>query len=285
MNGMEKWFIYALIFIVGFTGVSLWSFWTVVRPPKYTHKLTPADFNLPSEDVTLVTSDGVQLSTWFVPAETSSGRAIILLHGYPFDKTDMLSTAASLYPDFTLLLLDLRYFGESGGRYTTLGIKERADLDTAVNFLTSRGYEKIGVFGFSLGGATALLSAADDQRINAIAAYAPFSDMRTLGREAYRGLWVLKYPLVELMLLYGLVLFGESPTVVSPVNAARKLSIPVFIIHTKPDEQISFRHAEALKDALAGNPQAEFYFPETGLHGELPPDFDWRLKHFFERAL
>jgi fermentation-respiration switch protein FrsA (DUF1100 family) len=197
----------------------------------------------------------------------------------------MLTLATPFSPDFSLLLLDLRYFGKSGGRFTTLGLEERHDVQAAVNFLKERGMAKVGVFGFSLGGAAAILAAAEDTRIEAVATYAVFSHHRRLGHEAYQALGPMKYPLVFLMELWAMLLFGASLADAAPEVAARQLAIPVFIIHGKEDEQIPFAHAERLAESLKANPRAEFYFFEKGLHGELPSDFLSRLKQFFERAL
>jgi len=280
---MKKVILYFLVFVLGFVGVSLWSFWLVVRPAKIIFNQSPSDFNLTAEELTLETEDGINLSAWFVDSEEK--RALVLLHGYPAEKSDMLSIASSLHHDFALLLLDFRYFGKSEGCYTTLGAKERLDLQAALNFLESKGYEQIGVMGFSLGGATALLTAAEDKRIDSVVSYAAFSDLRILGQETYSRLFVLKYPLVELMLLWSRVLSGETVTNSSPLNAAKNITVPVFIVHTKKDEQISFSHAMRLKESLAENQKAEFYFPEQGLHGELPVDFNSRIKNFFERTL
>jgi len=280
---MKKVILYFLVFVLGFVGVSLWSFWLVVRPAKIIFNQSPSDFNLTAEELTLETEDGINLSAWFVDSEEK--RALVLLHGYPAEKSDMLSIASSLHHDFALLLLDFRYFGKSEGYYTTLGVKERLDLQAALNFLESKGYEQIGVMGFSLGGATALLTAAEDKRIDSVVSYAAFSDLRILGQETYSRLFVLKYPLVELMLLWSRVLSGETVTSLSPLNAAKNITVPVFIVHTKKDEQISFSHAMRLKELLIENQKAEFYFPEQGLHGELPVDFNSRIKNFFERTL
>jgi len=56
-------------------------------------------------------------------------------------------------------------------------------------------------------------------------------------------------------------------------------------VHSRQDDQIPFRHAERLRDALAGNPRAEFLFTDRGWHGELPPAFPARLVDFFRRSL
>lgn len=283
---MGKIFVYIGIFIAGFVGISLLNFYLVIRPTQIITPLTPADFNLPAEDVSFETYDQLTLSGWFIPApEDKNKQVLIILHGYPAEKANMLSIAASLYPDFSLLLLDLRSFGKSEGMYTTLGIKERSDIRSAVDFLNERGYEKIGVLGFSLGGAIGILSAAEDTRIGAVLSYASFADLETLGNKLYSDLFILKKPLVKLMLLWSRITFGVSVTDISPINAAQKLTIPIFIIHSKVDEQIPFEHAELLQKALRENKKAEYYFIEDKLHGHLPGDFYERTKDFFIRSL
>ncbi len=292
---MGKVLLYAGIFIIGFVGVSLFSFWLAVKPPKIQIPYTPEAFRLPAEAVTIETTDGLKLAAWFIPRRgsvevprTSPGAndpALILLHGYPAEKADMLPIAAALHHDFATLLLDLRYFGKSQGRFTTLGLKERDDLKRAIDFLVRRGFTEVGVFGFSLGGAVGILTAAEDERISAVAAYAPFSDLKKLGYEAYASLWILKYPLVRLMTLWARLFFGGDITRPLPAEAAQELSIPVFVIASREDEQISFSHAERLKLALAQNPDAEFYFLDRGRHGELPLDFEERLVEFFKKHL
>ncbi|MBI2159354.1 MAG: alpha/beta hydrolase, partial [Candidatus Rokubacteria bacterium] len=64
-------------------------------------------------------------------------------------------------------------------------------------------------------------------------------------------------------------------------EAAARLTIPVWLIASREDEQIPFRHAERLRAALATNPRAEFEYMARGRHGELPQDFEARLARFF----
>jgi pimeloyl-ACP methyl ester carboxylesterase len=210
---------------------------------------------------------------------------VVLLHAYPADKADLLPIASALTPEFATLLVDQRYFGDSEGRATTLGFREREDLKRMLDFLDSRGATPVGVFGFSLGGAVALLTAAEDPRIRAIVAYAPFADLRTLGRELYGWMWLVRYPFVEAMLLWSRLLLGADITRPSPVEAAARLTVPVLLVHSREDEQIPFGHAERLQAALAANPKAEFEFMDRGRHGELAPGFESRLARFFRRAL
>ena len=254
-----------------------------VRPPRVTVTLRPADYRLPVERVVIPTDDGLRLSGWYIPK--AGAPALILLHGYPAEKADLLPLASALAPQFAMLLVDQRYFGSSEGRATTLGFRERDDLKRMIDFLESRGATSVGVFGFSLGGAVAMLTAAEDPRIKAIVAYAPFADLRVLGQEVYLWMWVARYPFLEAMLLWSRVLFGADISRPTPAEAASRLAVPILLVHSRQDEQISFRHAERLRTALANNPKAEFDFMDRGRHGELPVGFEGRLRGFFRRAL
>ena len=277
-----------LVACAALLAVSLWSFWLAVRPPRITVPGSPREYRLPSEDVTVVADDGVKLSAWLIPAAPTrppaETPAVVLLHGYPASKADMLPIATVLHPRFAVLVVDHRYFGASEGSATTLGFRERRDLQRAVAVLTQRGYVRIGVFGYSLGGAVALLAAAEDPRIRAVATWAPFADLRVLGRDVYGIFWLLKYPLVELMMLWARVFIGADITRPSPESAAARLTIPVLLLANREDEQIPFAHAERLQRALAKNARAEFVFT-AGLHNERSSDFEKRVHDFFTKSL
>ena len=275
--------LWAVILVGAVLLASFASLLFAVRPPRVAVTLRPDDYRLAVERVMIPTDDGLRLSAWFIPR--AGAPALILLHGYPAEKADLLPLASALAPQFAMLLVDQRYFGASEGHATTLGFRERGDLKRMVDFLESRGATSVGVFGFSLGGAVALLTAAEDPRIRAIVAYAPFADLKELGQELYGWMSVGRYPFVEGMLLWSRVLFGADISRPSPVEAASHLEVPVLLVHSRQDEQIPFRHAERLRTALSNNPKAEFDFMDRGRHGEMPAGFEGKVSRFFRRAL
>src|SRR3989449_10759370 len=109
--------------------LSLVSFWLAVRPPRIAIPLHPDEFRLTVENVTITSDDGVKLAAWLLPR--AGAPAVVLLHGYPAEKADLLPMAAALAPRFTVLLLDQRYFGQSGGRAATIGFPRRGGLRPA----------------------------------------------------------------------------------------------------------------------------------------------------------
>ena len=75
----------------GFVLLSLVSFWLAVRPPRIAIPLHPDEFRLTVENVTITSDDGVKLAAWLLPR--AGAPAVVLLHGYPAEKADLLPMA------------------------------------------------------------------------------------------------------------------------------------------------------------------------------------------------
>src|SRR6266705_979085 len=85
---------------------------------------------------------------------------VLLLHSIRADRSSMLSRAKLLLDHgFSVLLIDLQGHGETPGAAITLGMRESADVRTALEWLksTAAPSRRIGVIGCSLGGAAVVL--------------------------------------------------------------------------------------------------------------------------------
>ena len=83
---------------------------------------------------------------------------------------------------FTVLTYNMRSRGGSGGAAVSFGALEQTDLVSAVDFLDQQPEtmgQPIGAWGISLGGATSILAAAQDARIQAVVDDSGFSDAPT----------------------------------------------------------------------------------------------------------
>ncbi|MDP3766117.1 MAG: hypothetical protein Q8R04_06410, partial [Nanoarchaeota archaeon] len=137
-----KYAILILQFIVGF--IVLFSFLVFlisIKPGKWPVYFTPESLNLKYENVTFEASDGLKLKGWLIQGNKGND-TIIVMHGYPTNKADVLPFSMFLLEKFNVFLFDFRGFGESGGKYTTAGYKEIKDFDAAVAYLKGRGDSK-----------------------------------------------------------------------------------------------------------------------------------------------
>lgn len=282
---MNKIVIYLIIILAFFLLASLWGFYISVKPPRIISHITPADYQLEYEAVTFKTSDDLNLSAWFVPNKDSpNAKTIVLMHGYPADKGNILPSTRFLNEKYNLLYFDFRYLGESEGKYSSAGAKETEDLKAAIRFLKSRGIEEVGIWGLSMGGAVALMTAPESPEIKAIVSDSAYARLDLLTPTLYR-IPLLRDPLGWLTGVWGKVFLGLDIKKVVPAEAAKNLSIPILIVHGTKDMVISFRHAELLQEALKNNPKAEFWFQEGISHNEFAEGYEERILDFYERNL
>lgn len=271
-----------LIFFLLFT--SLWGFYISIKPPKIVSDITPKDLELDYEEVSFITSDGIKLIGWWIANKNPASKTLILLHGYPADKGNILLALSFLSEKYNLLLFDFRYFGESEGKYSTAGAKETKDLLAAIQYLKSRGISKVGVWGFSMGGAVALMAVPQAQGIKAIISESSYARLDLMAPELYR-IPILRYPLAYLTGFWAKIFLGIDIKEVSPKEAVKNLKNPILIIHSANDNVIPFKHALLLQEALKDNLRAEFWFEEDLIHGQLGGEYQKRIEDFFDRNL
>ena len=263
---------------------TLWGFYTSIRPPRIVSSLTPKHLKFDYENVRFKTSDGLTLSGWFIPGETATKKTLILLHGYPADKGDILPALSFLHKNYNLLLFDFRYLGESEGKYSTAGANEVRDLLAAIQFLKTKGIKEVGVWGFSMGGAVALMSIKKAPEIKAVVSEASYASLALMALELFR-IPVLKYPLAYLVGLWAKIFLGIDLREISPVKAVQNTTIPLLLIHSSTDAVIPFSHAQFLQKALEENPRAEFWFHTGFAHGQLGTEYQKRVGDFFRGHL
>ena len=133
---------------------------------------TPADYGLDYEDVTVSTSDGVDLAAWYIPS--SNGAAIVQLGGCCAARDDELESAAVLARNgYGVLMLDQRGHGGSEGDGMLWGWWGELDVTAGVDFLAARSDVvdgRIGAIGMSVGGEQVIAAAGVDSRIKSIVA-------------------------------------------------------------------------------------------------------------------
>lgn len=258
-------------------------FWTYAHPRRFTGEHAPSDFGLKAEALKLKTSDGVTLDAWFIP-NAASRKAVIVCHGYPMDKSDVLGNTAFLARRFNLLYFDFRGTGRSGGFFSTGGAKEVLDLDAAAAFLRERGFREIGVFGFSMGGGTALLSR--NPAIKARALEAPFADLSGELDYIFSFIGPLRRPLLGMMKLWARLLAGADINAVSPVKNTAAFTAPLLLIHGDRDGTVPLSNSLAIK---AADPAAELWIVKGADHGQChykaPAEYEKRLSGFFKAHL
>jgi len=229
-------------------GISFLIFFNAIKPRRYISPLTPEKLNLSYRHINLKTSDNLRLSAYYIPASVKTDKTIIVCHGYPADKNDILGATFFLAEKFNLFLFDFRNLGHSDGTFCSFGYHERKDLLAAVNWITKNHPGPIGTYGFSVGGATVLMSDCPD--IKAIVADSSFATAHNLIKRQFSifpGL--LQKPFIWLMRIYMNTFLNIKISDISPKNKISKKNIPILLIHGNSDRIIPVENAYMLYES------------------------------------
>jgi len=279
-----------IIIIAVVTFVSFLAFWMSIRPPKWPVTKTPDDYGMEYESISFVTGDEINISGWFVPAVLDFDKTIIMLHGYPASKSDIVPLGVFLHNQYNLLLFDFRYMGESGGKYTTAGAKEVSDLLGAIQYLKSNKSEfaeKIGVWGFSLGGAVGLMAMTQTDAIQAVVSDSSYANLNLMIDGLFGRYGFLKTPFVFTTKAWARLILGVNAKEVSPENSVAKSKTPILLIHGQEDTEISAKNSQMIHDKASG-PKDLWLVGRAG-HGEAyfteKEEYEKKVKDFFGKFL
>ena len=266
------------------------------HPPKYPLHIPPSVYKADYEEVSFTTADGIDLKGWLVkPARyDQTSPAIVICHGVGANKSDFTELAASLsHRGYFVLLFDFRAHGESGGRRTSLGLHEQKDIEATLAFLKTRrdtiDPKRIGIYGFSMGGSTAILAAAKTGAFSAVVADSAFTSLRDQAREAIIGFYHLPaFPFLHLTVLGYELSFQTRVDAVAPVKVIAAIApTPVLIIAGEGDKLIPADNGRKLY-AAAGEPKELWIIPGADHGGTLAAagsEYEKRVGEFFDKHL
>ena len=247
------------------------------------------------EDFLVTTSDGAELRGWKVRAENPNGSWVLLFHGVADNRVGVIGQSEVLLPaGYSVVMMDQRAHGESGGGMATYGWLERNDTRAIVDALVASEHpQHIFALGESMGAGIALQSAGVDPRVEAVVAEAPFASLREASYD-YAGLQ--EYPLLGktlfapgawMMVYRGGKLAGFPAAGVSPEKAVAARNFPVLLICDEADTTLPCRHARRIYAAASG-PKTLWEVPgafHTAALGFAPDEFRRRVLDFLRQPV
>jgi fermentation-respiration switch protein FrsA (DUF1100 family) len=266
--------------------------YAIVHPARQPITASPESIGIMNYQLATFDSlDGLTLKGWYMPSQ--NGAVIIFIHGHGGSRTGLADEAlAMIQQGYGALVFDLRNNGESQGNVTTFGLLETLDVRGAVDFVKAQpgvDADRIGVLGQSMGGATAIMSAARIPEIRAVvaeSAYTSMEDNITNGVQRLAGLPA--FPFAPLVIFWGQREAGINISEVRPVDEIASLSPrPVLIVHGERDDLIPVENAHHLYQA-AQEPKELYLIPNAGhtnfVHagGEA---YVQKIVEFFDRNL
>jgi alpha-beta hydrolase superfamily lysophospholipase len=231
--------------------------------------------------------NGYELPGWLIgTAENGKGRAkgaIMLIPAGGSDRREETRFIQFfLGQNLDVLALDLGCQGEAPCPMPgmTYGQRESRDVLSAYLYLTEK-YEKVYAMGSSVGAASILISLPEMPKLTAAIAENPMVSFQQLIRDA-RESQSMPARAIDLLIEVAM-LRGRFDGLVSPQHSLRfTKSTPIYFIHSKMDEIVSYTQTQELADLYAG--PKTVWFPEKGGHAAIwdvdHADYEKRLSDF-----
>lgn len=225
----------------------------------------------PSEDLEILSFDGLRLHGRLLPLENAKG-TILQFHGYRSCPDGDFGCAVPFMRSqgYQVLLVDQRAHQKSEGRYITFGILERQDALFWARELERRfGPEHRLYFdGISMGAATVLMASSLPlpESVRGIIADSGFSSPNAIIGSVIRRLRLPAKPILWLMDLWCRLLTGASLGSYSVPEAMAQCQIPVLFVHGKADSLVPWEMSRENYDACQS--KKTLLLVEGAEHGE-----------------
>ncbi|NIP69120.1 MAG: alpha/beta hydrolase [Planctomycetales bacterium] len=270
--------------LLAFVGVAWFVAGALVAPAN--RQVGPAPGGYGIESVTIRSDSGSGLAAWYIPRHGATA-TVVLFHPIRSDRRAMLGRAKLFHhAGYATLLVDLQAHGESPGENITAGYRERLDVSAAVNFVRTRHpAHRIGIVGWSLGGAAALLGSP--LKIDALALESVYPTLQeAVHNRISLRMGMLSHILTPTLLVQLQPRLGISPSQLCPIDHIQDVGCPLLIAAGDCDDHTTLSETQRLYQT-APEPKQLVIF-EGAAHTDLltyDPDKYHRIVAFFDRYL
>lgn len=227
-----------------------------------------------SEDVYIMSDDGLKLHASLINAENAKG-VIIIFHGYrSFGARDFCQQLPILHDaGYHIMLIDQRSHGKSEGKYIYYGTKEYKDalLWRKKASIIYGNDIPIALFGLSMGGATVLMASGeiekDDTQVKCIIADCPFySAYEIITHVLWKYFKIYPQPIIHFVKFWCRFLADFNMNSPSCAEQAKKSSLPFLLFHGKEDKFVPTECSVKLANELSD--KAKLVLIEKAEHAE-----------------
>jgi len=184
---------------------------------------------------------------------------VIYLHGNSSSRVEGMRIAPELLKrDINLFIFDFAGCGMSEGEFISLGHHERSDVKIVIDFVEKLpGVSRIGLWGRSMGAATASMYTQSDERVKAVVYDSSFCDFSKLAKELSKKQVNLPNFILDTALSFIRKTIQNKNNVdiyqLTPITYAPKTTAPGFFVHAMNDELIPLEHSLSLFEVYGGN--------------------------------
>lgn len=209
------------------------------------------------EKLSLTSEDDYLFKAVTFSPEEESHKWVLLLHGYTGWKEELYPIACQyVQRGYHALVPDMRCSGESEGDFIGMGWTDRLDNMLWLNEILSRDPEaEIIIHGQSMGASCALMMSGESlpSQVSAIVSDCAYTDAYSMFAKQMKDWFGLpSFPLLDSMNLVLQLRGGYDLKDASALDAVKKTSLPILIIHGEEDNMVPVDMAYELYEAAGG---------------------------------
>ena len=254
-----------------FSYENCWKF--IIRPPRDEYVLYELDFpfNLVEnpdfiyirEDYTVLSKRGYLMECSFFRADITKRipyirPVVIYLHGNSSSRIEGTKMALFLLnKGIDLFVFDFPGCGKSEGEYISLGYYEKEDVSSIVDFVEKfPGVGKIGIWGRSMGAATALMYSYQDKRIKAQCIDSPFANFKDLAiKLCKQHIYIPEFVINTILYFLKKTIRKKNDLEnenLKPIEFSKLSKTPAFFIHAMKDDLIPYEQTIKIYEEYSG---------------------------------
>lgn len=215
--------------------------------------------------ITLKTKDKVNLNCWDINPN-GFDKYVIVCHGNSQNINDCQEIYGKInQKGYGVLAFEYRGYAHNPGRTTEQGLYK--DAEAAFEYIKGKGIDnkKIGVFGYSLGGAIAT-DLASKHDLGFIILMSTFTNAKDLCRSGVNYLDLKLPPKIKKAI-------DKIPNAFIPIGSSyssdqkiAKIKSPIVFIHSIDDNAIPIKHSQKLADNAKASSKKHFITLSSGSH-------------------
>lgn len=249
-------------------------------------------FSYPYEEKYLTDKRGLKMFARIYKADNTD-KWVLLLHGFSSNGVAIMKYG-KLFNElgYNAISPDFCHCGRSEGKYVSFGWHEKDQAADWLDFIKKEYTpSQIGVFGVSMGAATAVHLTADRKDVDFLISYCSYESYKrivvTKGKDiTHIPCFEIFWPIVRFTTYF--IAGGAKGERLHVGKDLGKVSCPTLIMHSKKDDFTDYRNSVDIYEANKHRGNVKLHLFEEGLHARAyvtnPAEYTRVVKEFIDEV-